>query len=76
MASIPGVLRSPGGRNGNPIFLPGKLYEQRSLVGYSQKDWKEADMTERLGTHDNTPFSPMKFEDKGTFTILFPIENK
>ena len=32
---IPGSERSPGGGNGNPVFLPGESHGQRSLVGYS-----------------------------------------
>ena len=32
--------------NGNPVFLPGKLHGQRSLVGYSP--WGLSDMTEKL----------------------------
>ena len=33
---IPGSGRSPGEGNGNlGIFMPGKSYGQRSLVGYS-----------------------------------------
>ena len=34
-----------------PVFLPGKLYGQRSLPGYSPWGGKESDMTERLSTH-------------------------
>ena len=30
---IPGSGRSPGGGNGNSIFLPGESHGQRSLVG-------------------------------------------
>ena len=40
--SVPGVGRSPGGGNGNPVFLPGKSHGQRSLAGYSpwgSKEW-------------------------------------
>ena len=33
-----------------PVFLPGELHEQRSLVGYSPWGCKELDTTERL-TH-------------------------
>ena len=36
-----------------PVFLPGKPYRQRSLVGYSPWDCKESDMTEWL-THTHT----------------------
>ena len=34
-----------------PVFLPGKSYGQRSLVGYSPRGCKELDMTEQLSTH-------------------------
>ena len=33
--SIPGSRRSPGGKNGNPVFLPGKLHGLRSLADHS-----------------------------------------
>ena len=33
--SIPGSRRSPRGKNGNPVFLPGKLHGQRSLTDHS-----------------------------------------
>ena len=48
--SIPGLGRSPGEGNGNPL-LPGKSHGQRSLVGYSLWRCKESDMTEQLSTH-------------------------
>ena len=38
LSLIPGLGRSPGEGNGNPltlVFLPGKSHGQRSLVGYS-----------------------------------------
>ena len=37
MGLIPGLGRSPGGGNGNPlpVFLLGKSYGQRALVDYS-----------------------------------------
>ena len=35
MGSIPGSGRSLGEENGNPVFLPGESYGQRSLVGHS-----------------------------------------
>ena len=34
-----------------PVFLPGESHGQRSLVGYSLRDRKESDTTERLHTH-------------------------
>ena len=46
--SIPGLGRSSGEGNGNPLqyFLPGKSHGQRSLVGYSSWGHKESDTTE------------------------------
>ena len=38
-----------------PVFLPGESHGQRSLVGYSPYDCKEADTTEMiLHTHTHT----------------------
>ena len=34
-----------------PVFLPGKSYGRRSLVGYSPQGRKESDTTERLHFH-------------------------
>ena len=34
-----------------PVFLPGKSYRQRSLVGYSPWGYKELNMTEPLSMH-------------------------
>ena len=34
-----------------PVFLSGESHGQRSLVGYSQRDCKESDMTDGLRTH-------------------------
>ena len=34
-----------------PVFLPGKLHGQRSLVGYSSWGHKELDVIEQLSTH-------------------------
>ena len=49
---IPGWGRSPGGGNGNPhVFLPEKLYGQRSLATYSPWGCKESDTTEHAGMH-------------------------
>ena len=42
---IPWSGRSPGGGNGNPVFLPGKFHGQGSLVGYSPWCHKEMDTT-------------------------------
>ena len=47
LGSIPGLERSPGGGNGNPLqFLPGESHGQRSLVDYSPWDQEELDTTE------------------------------
>ena len=46
---IPGLGRSPGEGNGNPLqFLPGKSHGGRSLVGYNPRGHKESDTTEQL----------------------------
>ena len=52
---IPGLGRSPGGGNGNPlqVFLPGKSHGEKSLAGYSPWDHKELDMTKRQRVHKN-----------------------
>ena len=39
-----------------PVFLPGKVQGQRSLVGYSSWGHKESDTTERLSTLIRKPF--------------------
>ena len=58
-----GREKSPGEENGNPtpVFLPGKSYGQRSLVGYSQWGCKESDTIERLNTQ-----LPLYFSDLAT----------
>ena len=47
---IPGLGRSPGKGNGNPLqdYCLEKSHGQRSLVGYSPWGCKELDTTERL----------------------------
>ena len=49
---IPGLGRSPGEGNGNPLQYSclENPHEQRSLVGYSPWDHKGSDIIERLGT--------------------------
>ena len=47
--SIPGLRRSPGEGNGNPLqYSCWKFHGWRSLVGYSPWDRKELDTTEQL----------------------------
>ena len=48
LASIPGLGRSPGGGNGNPLHYSGleNPHGQRSLAGYSPGGCKESDTTE------------------------------
>ena len=43
---IPGLGRSPTAGNGSPVFLPGELHEQRSLVGYSPCDHKQTQLSD------------------------------
>ena len=46
VSSIPGLGRSPGEGNGNPLQYSGEFHGQRSLVGYSPQGHGELDMTE------------------------------
>ena len=48
--SIPGLGRSPGGGNGNPLQYSclENSHEQRSLAGYSPWGHKVSDTTEQL----------------------------
>ena len=45
---IPGLGRSHGGEHSNPtpVFLPGEVHGQKSLVSYRPKGHKELDTTE------------------------------
>ena len=47
---IPGLGRSPGGENGNPLMYSclESPMDQRSLMGYSLWGCKESDITEQL----------------------------
>ena len=56
LGSIPGWGRSPEVEDGTPtpVFLPGKLYGQRSLVDYSQWGCKVLDTTEKQKWRENT----------------------
>ena len=60
MGSIPGSGRSPGGGNGNPVFLPGKFHGQRSLAGCSPWGRKELDTTEHVCEHIPHQFSSVQ----------------
>ena len=48
---MPGLGRSLGGGNGNPVFLPGKSHGQRRLMGYSPWGHKQLDTTEHTHMH-------------------------
>ena len=56
MSSIPGLGRPPEEGNGNPLqlFLPGKFYGQRSLVGFSPWGCRKSDTTE-VTAHSHSP---------------------
>ena len=58
VGSIPGSGRIPGGGKWQPtpVFLPEKSYGQRSLAGYSPKECKESDTTERLHMHEHKSY--------------------
>ena len=70
LGMIPGLGRSPGGRQGKPLQYSCLVnpHGQRSLVGYSPWGHKESDMTEWLSTaqslfhfsyyKDSTPKTP------------------
>ena len=45
MGSIPGLGRSPGERNGTPVFLTGKYHGQKMLAGDSSWSHKESNLT-------------------------------
>ena len=53
LGPIPGLGRSPGGGDGNPLqfFCLKNPHRQRSLAGYSPWGCKELDMTKWLSTH-------------------------
>ena len=73
--SIPGLGRSPWTRKWQPtpIFLPGKLHGQRSLVGYSTWGCNESDRTEH--THTHTPsYSTLKSRDITLPTKVCPVK--
>ena len=50
---IPGLGRSPGEGNGNPLQYSGEPHGQWSLVGYSPWGRKESDMTEHIHMQAN-----------------------
>ena len=54
--SIPGLGRSPGGGNGNPLLYSclENLMERGTQQGYSPWGRKEADMTEHTCTTKNS----------------------
>ena len=61
LGSIAGLGRSPGKGNGySTVFLPGEFQGQESLVGYSSRDSKGLDTTERL-THIHTHKEEIQF---------------
>ena len=55
VGSIPGLRRSPGGGNGNPVQCSclEKSHGQRSLVGYSPQGHRESAVTEHTHTKQN-----------------------
>ena len=68
---IPGLGRSPGGRNSKPtpVLLPGKSHGQRSLVGYRPWGHKEWDTAQRRSTqHTDSSEWP-------TFLFCFHLVN-
>ena len=76
MGSIPGSKKSPGERNGNPVFLPGKFHGQGSLVGCSPWSHKELGTTEQLSarahshTHTRTHTQAVQNSSLVTFFLV------
>ena len=62
---IPGLGRSPGGGQGNPLQYSclENPYKQRSLAGYSQWDCKEVNMTEWLSTALCKGYTAIQFDE-------------
>ena len=58
LSSIPGLGRSPGVGNGNPLqcYCLENPHGQRSLVGYSPWGRKELDTTEQQAQHHHQNF--------------------
>ena len=59
VGSIPGLGRSPGEGNGNPLQYSclGNSMGERNLAGYSPWGRKESDTTEQLSTNIDTGHS-------------------
>ena len=58
-----------------PVFLPGKFYERKSLVGYSLWGCKESDTTERLSTNKGPPWIQGDLISESIITcekVIFP----
>ena len=78
-SSIPGLGRSPGGGNGNPLQYSclENSHGRRSLVGYSPWGRRESDTTEQLhfyfphSTCQNTTHSTKKKKKKSDQDIFF-----
>ena len=51
LGSIPGLGRSPGGGNGNPLQYSCLENGERSPAGYSPQGHKELDTSEHTRTH-------------------------
>ena len=58
-----------------PVFLPRKSHAQRSLGGYSPKDCKESQMTEKLSTHSRELLH-MEIENNIEFACLFILKSE
>ena len=60
LGSIPGLGRSPGEGNGNPLHYSCR----ESLVGYSSWGCKESDTTERFHFHETLGWRKHKLESR------------
>ena len=70
-SSIPGLGRSPGEGNDNPLQYSCLANpKERSLVGYSPQDHKESDTTEQAHTLSLILFQNLKIIHKAALCLL------
>ena len=70
-SSVPGLGRSPGEGNDNPLqYSCLGNPKERSLVGYSPQDHKESDTTEQAHTLSLILFQNLKIIHKAAFCLL------
>ena len=74
LGSIPGLVRPPGERNGNPLLYSWlEPRGQTSLVGYSPWDRKESDMTERLTEHNHNQWEEKRNGESKSQNVKYQL---